>query len=109
MSLRRETIITLGNKLAPAAMTFSRLRTLLLDPEAGLDEIVQLIRLDPALSFHVVRLSNSVLFGLREKTESLDLAVGRVGLGEVFRLVGLAAMQQVVSASSGATAGAITG
>lgn len=95
MSLSRETILTLGNKLAPAAVTFSRLRTLLLDPETELGEIVHLIRLDPALTFHVVRMSNSVLFGLRERTESLDVAVGRVGLGEVFRLVGLAATQQV--------------
>lgn len=95
MSLTRETIITLGNKLAPAASIFSRLRTLLLDPETAIDDIVKLIRLDAALTFHVVRLSNSVLFGLRDKTESLDLAVSRVGLGEVFRLVGLAAAKQV--------------
>lgn len=95
MSLTRETILTLGNKLAPAASTFSRLRNLLLDPDTSLDEIVKLIRLDPALTFHVIRMSNSVLFGLREKTTSLDMAVGRVGLGEIFRLVGLAATQQV--------------
>lgn len=95
MSLARETIITLGNKLAPAASTFSRLRTLLLDPDTDLEEILKLIRLDQALSFHVVRLSNSVLFGVRDKTDSLDVAVSRVGLGEVFRLVGLAAIQQV--------------
>ena len=95
MSLTRETIITLGNKLAPAASTFSRLRTLLLDPQTDLEEILKLIRLDSALTFHVVRMSNSVLFGIREKTDSLEVAVGRVGLGEVFRLVGLAAVQQV--------------
>lgn len=95
MSLSRDQIITLGNKLAPAAATFGRLRCLLLDPNTSLDEIVQLIRLDPALTFQVVRMSNSVLFGMRDKTDSLELAVGRVGLGEVFRLVGLAAAQQV--------------
>jgi HD-like signal output (HDOD) protein len=95
MSLPREKIIALGNKLAPAAATFGRLRTLLQDPETGLDEIVQLIRLDAALTFHVVRMSNSVLFGLRDRTDSLDAAVGRVGLREIFRLVGLAATQQV--------------
>lgn len=95
MSLSRESIVTLGNKLAPSAATFSRLRLLLLDPDVELHEIVNLIRLDPALTFHVVRMSNSVLFGVREKTESLDVAVGRVGLGEIFRLVGLAAVQQI--------------
>ena len=94
MSLTRETILTLGSKLAPSASTFGRLRTLLLDPDTELNEMVQLIRLDPALSFHVVRMANSVLFGMREKTESLETAVGRVGLGELFRVVGLAAVQQ---------------
>lgn len=95
MSLTRETIITLGNKLAPAAATFSRLRLMLMDPDTDLQEIIKLIRLDQALTFHVVRLSNSVLFGMRDRTDSLDVAVGRVGLGEVFRLVGLAATQQL--------------
>lgn len=95
MSLTRETIITLGNKLAPAAATFGRLRMLLLDPETDLQEIIKLIRLDSALTFHVVRMSNSVLFGMRDRTDSLDMAVGRVGLSEVFRLVGLAATRQL--------------
>lgn len=95
MKLSGETILALGKKLAPATATISRLRALLLDPETDLEEIVRLIRLDAALTFHVVRMSNSVLFGTREKTDSLEVAVGRVGLGEVFRVVGLAAVQQV--------------
>ncbi len=95
MPVTRDQIITLGNKLAPAAATFGRLRALLLDPNTALDEILHLIRLDPALTFHVVRMSNSVLFGLRERTDSLDIAVARVGLSEIFRLVGLAAVQHV--------------
>src|SRR6266700_1265992 len=95
MSITRETIITLGNKLAPAAATFARLRELLATDETELSEIVQMIRLDPALTFHVIRMSNSVLFGLRDRTESLDDAVGRVGFKEIYRLVGLAATQQV--------------
>jgi HD-like signal output (HDOD) protein len=95
MSLSRESIISLGNKLAPAAATFARLRTLLLDPRTDLDEIVKLIRLDPALTCQVVRMSNSVIFGVRARADALDLAVGRVGLSEIFRLVGLAAVRQV--------------
>lgn len=95
MTLTRETILSSGNKLAPALATFSRLRALLMDPGAELDEIIKVIRLDPALTFHVVRLSNSVVFGIREPVETLDLAVGRVGLGQLVRLVGLAALKNV--------------
>ncbi|WP_233256667.1 HDOD domain-containing protein [Opitutus sp. ER46] len=93
--MTREQYLALGNKLAPAAATLARLRNLLLDPDTAMDEILRLVRLDPALTYHVVRMSNSVLFGLRERTDSLDIAVARVGLSEVFRLVGLAAVQQV--------------
>jgi len=95
MPLNRETILALGNKLAPAAATFGRLRELCNDPDTEMDEIVQVIRLDPALTFHVIRMSNSVLFGLREHNDSLEAAVSRVGFSELYRLVGLAATQQV--------------
>lgn len=95
MPFNRETIITLGSKLAPSAATFARLRTLLQDSNTEMEEIVNLVRLDPALTFHVIRMSNSVLFGLRERNDSLEGAVGRVGFDEVNRLVGLAATHQV--------------
>lgn len=95
MSLDRPTIASLGSKLAPAAATFGRLHNLLEDPDTGTDEIVQLIRLDPALSFHVVRMSNSVIFGMREPNDTLEDAVGRVGFREICRLVGLAATHQL--------------
>lgn len=87
MPITRKTILALGSKLAPAAATFGRLRTLLQDPGTEMEEIVNLVRLDPALTFHVIRLSNSVLFGLRERNDSLEGAVGRVGFHEIFRLV----------------------
>lgn len=95
MPLNRETIITLGSKLAPSAATFGRLRTLLQDPGTEMEEIVNLVRLDPALSFHVIRMSNSVLFGLRERNDSLDGAVCRLGFREIYRVVGLAATHQI--------------
>lgn len=101
-TLTEDSIIALGNRLAPAAATFARLRTLLLDAEADLQEVIRLIRLDPALTFHVVRLGNSVVFGFREKTDSLDVAIGRVGFNQVFRLVGLAAIQQACQRDLGA-------
>ncbi|MBI3886624.1 MAG: hypothetical protein HY302_12980, partial [Opitutae bacterium] len=55
VQLTRDQIIALGNKLAPAAATFGRLRTLLAAPDTDLGQIVDLIRVDPALTFHVVR------------------------------------------------------
>ena len=93
--MNRDQIIALGSKLAPAAATLGRLRTLLAKPDTQSEEIVNLIRLDPALTFHVVRMSNSVLFGTRERSDTLEGAVGRVGFMEIYRLVGLAATKQL--------------
>jgi HD-like signal output (HDOD) protein len=95
MQLDRATIVKLGSKLAPAAATFGQLRGLLDDPNTGTEQIVQFLRLDPSLAFHVIRLSNSVLFGRHERRDSIEAAVGRIGFSEVYRLVGLAATQHV--------------
>lgn len=95
MPLDRATIIGQGNKLAPATATFGKLRRLLDDPDTRSDEIVELIRLDPALTFHVVRVSNSVIFGMREAVDSLEGAVGCLGFREIYRLIGLAATKQM--------------
>jgi HD-like signal output (HDOD) protein len=93
--LSRDRLVALGCKLAPAAATLGRLRVLLGNPNTDLEEIVALIRLDPALTFNVVRMSSSVLFGTRERSDSLEGAVGRVGFAEIYRLVGLAATREL--------------
>lgn len=72
-----------------------QLRVLLANPDTDQEEVVNVIRLDPALTFHVVRMSNSVLFGAREHCDTLDGAVGRVGFMELNRVVGLAASKQL--------------
>ena len=94
MPLDRASIVSLGSKLAPSAATFGRLQSVLSDPNASNQDVVQIIRLDPALSFHVVRLSNSVIFGVREPNDTLEDAVGRLGFREIYRLVALAATHQ---------------
>ncbi|HEX2860496.1 MAG TPA: HDOD domain-containing protein [Lacunisphaera sp.] len=95
MSLDRDTIITLGSKLPPALGIFGRLRTLLDDADCDLDEIVELLRVDPALTFQIIKLSNSALYGLKSRTQTLDEAVARVGFGEIHQLVGLIVSRQV--------------
>ena len=43
--------------------------------DADLDDIVELLRVDPALTFQIIRLSNSALYGLRSRSQTLDEAV----------------------------------
>jgi len=94
MSLGRDTIITLGSKLPPALGIFGRLQSRLRDPDSELTDIVELVRVDPALTFQVIRLSNSVLYGLKSPCHSLDEAVARVGFAEIQQIVGLVVAKQ---------------
>jgi len=94
MHLRRDTIITLGSALPPALGIFGRLQARLRDPNTELADIVELVRVDPALTFQVIRLSNSVLYGLKNRCDTLDDAVARVGFAEIQQLVGLVVARQ---------------
>ncbi len=91
MGLDRVTIITLGSALPPAVGIFGRLEGLLRKDDTGLDEIVDLVRVDPALTFQIIRLGNSIFYGFKSRCDSLEEAVARIGFGDIHSLVGLVA------------------
>jgi len=95
MALDRATIITLGSALPPAVGIFSRLEGLLRKPDTDLDEIVGLVRVDPALTFQIIRLGNSAFYGFKSRCDSLEEAVARIGFGDIHNLVGLVAARHV--------------
>lgn len=95
MSLGRDSIISLGSKLPPALGIFGRLRALLDDADCDVDAISELLQMDPALTFQVIKLSNSALYGLGARCNTLQDAVARVGFGEIHQLVGLIVSRQV--------------
>lgn len=90
MTLDHATIVSLGSRLPPSLGVLGRLQTLLEDADADVDDIVELVNIDPALTFQVIKLANSALYGLRSRCESLDEAVSRVGFGDIHQIVGLA-------------------
>ncbi len=94
MTLGRDSILSLGSKLPPALGIFGRLRTLLDDSDCDVEAIAELVQIDPALTFQVIRLSNSATYGLGARCHSLDEAIGRVGFNEIHQLVGLIVSRQ---------------
>ncbi len=94
MSPARDVLITLGSSLSPAMRVLGRLGERLRDPDASLEEIIALVRMDSSLTFKIMRLANGVMFGTRNRCDALEDAVARVGVGEIHRLVGLAASHQ---------------
>jgi HD-like signal output (HDOD) protein len=94
MSLARDRIISLGSKLPPALGIFGRLKALLDDADCDVDAISELLQMDPALTFQIIRLSNSAMYGLGARCHTLDEAIGRVGFNEIHQLVGLVVSRQ---------------
>lgn len=67
----------------------ARLYQLLLDCNSGIRAIADLLKRDPALTTRVIRIANSPAYG-GVGVGSIEEALGRVGFGEVYRLVGTA-------------------
>ncbi len=78
-----------------SARIYSRLQVLLQDPDTGLDDIVDLVRVDAGLAAGVVRLGNSVHFRRGSPVSSVHEAINRVGLREVNRIVGVSVAAQM--------------
>ena len=89
-------LVSALRRLSPAPMVLPRLQRLLADPNAGLFQVVELVRLDSALTARVVQMSNSAVFGRGSKCGTIEEAVNRVGFHEVHRLVATAAASAVV-------------
>ena len=77
-------------------MVLPRLQRLLTNPNSGLFEIVELVRLDTALTARVIQISNSPWFGRGANCQTIEEVVNRVGFHQVHRLVATAAASTVV-------------
>ena len=82
-------VATHASKLPPSAQVFGRLVAAINDGNSSLDCMAELVRLDTALTSHLLRVANSALFGFRTQAGSIEEAVLRVGLKELHRIVGL--------------------
>lgn len=92
----REKILTTARLLPATPQVLAGLCELLQDVNSDLSRIATQIRVDPALSARVIRISNSPAYGGDRRIGSVDEAVNRVGFGEILRLVGLASVAGLV-------------
>ncbi|MGF1484109.1 MAG: HDOD domain-containing protein [Opitutales bacterium] len=91
-----ETVIAEVRDLPPTPQILPKLQKILRDPEAGLDDVVDLVKVDPALTAQIVRLSNSGWYGGSTPSENINDAINRVGFQEVYKLVSLVTSNQVL-------------
>ncbi len=75
------------SRLISLPEVYLRLQQVLNTEEYALSELVEVIRLDPAISTRLLRIVNSSFFGLAETIESIDLAVNYLGAQQIHDLV----------------------
>jgi len=84
---RVQDIVAAVDTLPPLHDTTLRLLTVLRDPHSSIEDIVEVIRYDEALTGQVLRLCNSVYFGLNRKINSLSEAMVCLGTTKLLHLI----------------------
>lgn len=88
-------VLGVAQRLPSTSYVFAQINRLLDDPNADLDAISALVKVDPVLSFRVLQLANSAIYGFRTSCSDLGEALARLGFTEVNRLVGLIATKNL--------------
>ncbi len=82
--------------LPSAPKVLPRLKQLLGDGNSSMQEIVALIRLDPAIAARVLAVGNSAYYSKGTRCFNVEEAVNRVGYTQVYDLVSFAVASQVL-------------
>jgi putative nucleotidyltransferase with HDIG domain len=80
-------ILSKSDTIPAAPHLVSQVLSLTSDPNFSMDRLVSLIRMDPAITSHVLRVCNSPYYGLRNKVASLDHAVAILGVNAMVDVV----------------------
>jgi HD-like signal output (HDOD) protein len=91
----RESLLRAAQSLPSAPRILAQLGRKIHDGHCGLAEITALLKCDAALTARIIRVSNSVMYRTGEAHASLDEALLRLGLTEVYRIAGMAATAQL--------------
>ncbi len=85
--LLAQELVTYAERLATPPDVYLRVRTALDDARVSAPEIADVISSDPAMTASLLRMANSAYYGYARKIESIDRAVGLIGLDEMHELV----------------------
>lgn len=94
--MKIEDLIQRAANLAPALAMLPKILTLLRSPNSGLDELIEMVRLDPPLTAQILKASNSAFFAGGTQVYDISEAVNRIGFQETYRIVGLLAGRELL-------------
>lgn len=82
--------------LPSAPRVLPRLKQLLCDGNTAMDEVVEMVRLDPGIAARVLQFGNSAHFSQGLRCYTVEEAVNRVGYDQIYALVSTAVASQVL-------------
>lgn len=85
--IRAQEILDRVDSLPPLPDTALKLMSVMNDPRSGMDQIVEAVKYDQAVTSNVLKLCNSAFFGLSRKVTSLNDAMLTLGTVKVLQLV----------------------
>ena len=82
----RATILKAVENAGELSATVNRVLQITLAPDSSPKELASVIRLDPVITFQVLKLVNSALFGMRKEVTSINQAVVLLGMNTIKNL-----------------------
>lgn len=95
----RATLLHVVKTMPSAPQILAHIGHLLVAMDVELEDVTALLKRDPALTARIIRISNSAAYNTGTPFDSIEDALARIGLTEVYRLTGFAAIAQVSDAS----------
>jgi HD-like signal output (HDOD) protein len=93
----RETLMHVMKTMPAAPQVLSRLRKMTQDPDVDMGDIAALLKCDPALTARIIRVANSPVYCVGSEYSSLEQALARVGMSEIYTIAGFAAVVQMTN------------
>ncbi|HEY5228698.1 MAG TPA: HDOD domain-containing protein [Opitutaceae bacterium] len=93
--ISEDSILRIANSLPATQQVLAQLGMLLRDSGASIVEVTTILRRDVALASRLIRTANSAAFAQSRPVATVEDAVTLIGFQEVYRLVGVAVLNQV--------------
>lgn len=89
-------MVTSAEKLPGTPWILPKLQGLLRNANANADDVIDLVKLDVALTGRVLRYANSSYYGMSVPVQSVGEAVNLMGFREIYKLVSVAASRDML-------------
>lgn len=93
----RETLLHVVKTMPAAPQILSRLGRMTIDPTVNLEDVIALLKCDTALTARIIRVANSAFYSAGSEYASIEEALARVGMSEIYKIAGFAALVQTTN------------